>query len=131
MTHGGTEAPRMYVHDELTQRIIGCAIQVHRALGPGLLESTYEGALGIELAEAGLTFDRQQPIPVTYRGRIVGEYRPDLVVAKRVIVEIKSVDRLIGGAQLLAYMRVLKMPVGLLINFNSEVLRTAIKRYVI
>jgi GxxExxY protein len=120
----------MYAHDELTERIIGCGIEVHRALGPGLLEATYEEGLCLELAAAGLAFDRQLRLPVTYRGRIIGEYRPDLVVAKRVLVEIKSVERLIGlhRAQALAYMRVMKLPVGLLMNFHCEVLRSGIRR---
>ena len=120
----------MYVHDELTEQIIGCAIEVHRALGPGLAEATYEEGLCVELAAAGLQFERQLRLPVTYKGHVIGEYRPDLVIARRVVVEIKSVERLIGlhRAQVLAYMRVLKLPVGLLMNFNSEVLRSGIKR---
>ena len=127
LRHRGTED---YVHDELTERIIGCGIELHRALGPGLLEATYEEGLCIELGEAGLPFQRQLRLPVTYKGRTIGEYRPDLVVAGRVVVEIKSVERLIGlhRAQVLAYMRVLRLPVGLLMNFNSEVLRTGITR---
>jgi len=121
------------IHDELTERIIGCAIDVHRALGPGLLEATYEEALCIEFVDVRLEFDRQPRLPVTYKGHLIGEYRPDLVVAHRVAIEIKSVERLIGlhRAQLLAYMRVLKTPVGLLMNFNSEVMRTGIKRVVL
>lgn len=123
----------MYVHDELTEDIIGCAIEVHRELGPGLLEPTYETALCLELKAAKLPFDRQLRLPVTYRGQVIGEYRPDLVVAGRVIVEIKSVERLIGihRAQLLAYMRVLNLHVGLLLNFNSEVMRAGVKRVVL
>ena len=120
----------MYAHDDLTERIIGCAIEVHRALGPGLLEATYEEGLCLELAASGLPFDRQLRLPVSYKGHVIGEYRPDLVVANRVVVEIKSVERLIGlhRAQVLAYMRVLKLPVGLLLNFNAEVLRSGITR---
>ena len=97
----------MHSHDSLTERIIGCAIAVHRALGPGLVEATYEEALCIELADEGLKFLRQVGVPITYRGRLIGEYRPDLVVEENVVVEIKSVERLIGlhQAQLLAYMR--------------------------
>ena len=116
--------------DPLTERIIGRAMTVRRALGPGLVEATYETALCIELAEAGLRHRRQIHAPVYYKGQIVGEYRADLVVEERVVVEIKSVERLIGlhQAQLLAYMRVLAKPVGLLLNFNGEVLRSGIKR---
>jgi GxxExxY protein len=123
----------MYAHDPLTERIIGCAISVHKALGPGLMEATYEEALCVELFAARLAFERQIRVPVLYKGRPVGEYRPDLVVENRVVVEIKSVERMIGvhQAQVLAYMRVLKVPVGLLLNFYTEVLRTGIRRLVI
>ena len=123
----------MFQHDPLTQRIIGCAIEVHRELGPGLLEATYEEALCIELADTGVSFVRQSGIPVFYKGRLIGEHRPDLVVEGRVVVEVKSVERLIGvhQAQLLVYMRLLGLPVGLLLNFNSEVLRTGIRRLAI
>jgi len=126
----GTEA---YEPDPLTQRIIGCAIEVHRQLGPGLMEATYEEALCIELKDQGMPFIRQAGVPVFYKGHLIGEHRPDLVVQDKVVVEVKSVERLIGvhQAQLLAYMRVLKKPVGLLLNFNSEVLRTGIRRLVI
>jgi GxxExxY protein len=120
-------------YDPLTQRIIGCAIEVHKALGPGLIESTYEEALCVELVDASLAFERQLRVPVTYKGRPVGEYRPDLVVENRVVIEIKSVERLIGvhQAQLLAYMRVLHLPVGLLLNFYTDALRTGIRRLAI
>jgi GxxExxY protein len=123
----------MFTHDALTEQIIGCAIAVHRALGPGLMEATYEEALCLELTAEGLPFTRQLRVPVYYRDHIIGEYRPDLVVGERVVVEIKSVDRLVGvhQAQVLAYMRVLKVPVGLLVNFNGEVLRTGIRRLAI
>ena len=123
----------MYSHDPLTERIIGCAIAVHRELGPGLVEATYEEALCIELAHESLTFSRQVGIPITYRGRLIGEYRPDLVVQEAVVVEVKSVERLIGlhQAQLLAYMRILKLPVGLLLNFNGETLRSGVRRLAI
>ena len=128
--HRATEA---YKHDPLTQRIIGCAIEVHRHLGPGLLESTYEEALCLELTIEGLSFVRQPSVPVLYKGHLIGEHRPDLIVQDRVVVEVKSVERLIGvhQAQLLAYMRLLKKPVGLLLNFNSDVLRTGIRRLAI
>lgn len=123
----------MYQHDPLTQRIIGCGIEVHRELGPGLLEATYEEALCIELADAGMSFVRQSGVPVLYKGHLIGEHRPDLVIEGKIVVEIKSVERLIGvhQAQLLAYMRLLRLPVGLLLNFNVEVLRTGIRRLAI
>src|SRR3989337_269699 len=120
----------MYEHDPLTHQIIGCAIEVHRHLGPGLLESTYEEALCIELDDAGLSYARQLRVPVSYKGRVIGQHRPDLVVGERVLVEVKSVETLhsVHQAQVLAYMRVLGVRVGLLMNFNSEVLRTSIRR---
>ncbi|HEX5107218.1 MAG TPA: GxxExxY protein [Vicinamibacterales bacterium] len=119
--------------DPLTHRIIGCAIEVHRCLGPGLLESTYERALRVDFQKIGLAFVRQVTVPVLYKGVVVGEYRADLIVENKVVVEIKSVDRLVGlhEAQLLAYMRVLGIPKGLLLNFNSEVLKDGIRRRVI
>lgn len=114
----------------LTGRIIGCGIEVHRELGPGLPESNYEEALCIELTAAGLNYVRQVIVPVIYKGQQIGVHRPDLVVENSVVVEIKSVERFIGvhRAQVLTYMRVLKVPLGLLLNFNSEVLRTGIQR---
>jgi GxxExxY protein len=117
----------------LTERIIGCAIEVHRVLGPGLLESTYESALCIELGDAGLSFKRQVILPVTYKGREIGEYRLDLLVEDTVIVEIKSVERLdpVFDAQLLTYLRVTGKAVGLLINFNSRLVKDGIKRLVL
>ena len=80
--------------DPLTEKIIGCAIEVHRQLGPGLLEATYEAALSIELETAGLRYQRQVPCPVFYKGRPIGEHRLDLLVEDTVVVEIKSVERL-------------------------------------
>ncbi len=123
----------MHQHDPLTHSIIGCAIEVHRHLGPGLLETTYEAALCIELDAAGLTYTRQIGVPVLYKGRLIGEHRPDLVVENKVVVEIKSVERLnaVHQAQTLVYMRILRLPVGLLMNFNSDVLRTSLRRLVI
>ena len=121
----------MYEHDQLTHRIIGCANEVHRNLGPGLLEATYERALCIELEAAGLSSVRQVPVPVVYKGHVIGEHRPDMVVCERVLVEVKSVEALhsVHQAQTLAYLRVLQLPVGLLMNFNSAVLRTSIRRF--
>ena len=123
----------MYEHDPLTQELIGCAIEVHRHLGPGLLEASYEAAFCLELEAHRIPFSRQVHVPVVYKGHLIGEYRPDLVVDARVLVEIKSVERLIGvhQAQALAYMRLLKIPVGLILNFYREVLRTGIKRLAI
>ena len=123
----------MYEHDPVTHRIIGCAIEVHRVLGPGLPEAPYEEALCRELCDVGLEYVRQVSVPVVYKGHIIGEYRPDLVVANHVVVEIKSVERLIGlhKAQVLTYMRLLQLPVGLILNFYGQTLRTGIKRLAI
>ena len=117
---------------QLTERIIGCAIEVHRQLGPGLLEGTYEAALCIELQGAGLSFVRQPIFPVVYKGQLIGEYRLDLIVQDAVVVEIKSVERFdpIFEAQVLTYLQVTGKKVGLLLNFNSRLLRDGIKRYV-
>lgn len=117
--------------DKLTEKIIGCAIEVHRVLGPGLLEATYEAALCIELEAAGLKFRRQPVFPVVYKGRTIGEYRLDLIVEDTVVVEIKSVERFdpVFQAQVLTYLRVTGKKTGLLINFNSRLLKDGIKRF--
>ena len=118
---------------QLTERIIGCAIEVHRQLGPGLLEQTYEAALCIELQNAGVNFVRQPIFPVLYKGQTIGEYRLDLIVADAVVIEIKSVERFdpIFEAQILSYLRFTGKKVGLLINFKSRLLRDGLKRYVL
>lgn len=116
----------------LTERIIGCAIEVHRQLGPGLLESTYEAALSVEFEESNLQYKRQVTFPVIYKGRTIGEYRLDMIVEDAVVVEIKSVERFdpVFEAQVLTYLKVTGMKIGLLINFNSRLLRDGIKRYI-
>ena len=119
--------------NEITEKIIGGAITVHRALGPGLLESAYEACLAFELAELGLTVVRQQPLPVVYRGvRLDCGYRVDVVVNNEIIVEVKSVARLepIHNAQLLSYVKLSERRVGLLINFNVKLLRQGLRRLV-
>lgn len=119
--------------NRITEAIIGAAIEVHRTLGPGLLEASYEAALCIELDLRNIPCLRQWPIPLTYKGHPIGEYRLDLLVDETVIVELKSVDRLdpIFAAQLLTYLRATSKPVGLLINFNSRFLKDGIRRYVL
>jgi len=119
--------------DPLTEKIIGCAIEVHRTLGPGLLEATYESALAVEFQLAGLNFQRQLMVPITYKGRPIGDHRLDLVVENSVIVEIKSVDRFdaIFEAQLLTYLKITGLKRGLLLNFNSRLLKDGIKRMVL
>ena len=119
--------------NELTEAIIGCAVAVHRELGPGLLENTYESALCVELDDSGLTYQRQVPFPVIYKGRTVGEYRLDLIVEDSVVAEIKSVERFdpVFEAQVLTYLRVSGKKVGLLINFNRRLLKEGIKRFIL
>jgi GxxExxY protein len=118
---------------DLTERIIGCALEVHRRLGPGLLENVYESALCIELKVNRLAFTRQVGIPLYYRGELIAEHRPDLIVEGQVIVEVKSVERLapIHWAQVLTYLRATGLQVGLLLNFNSPTLRAGTRRVVL
>ena len=126
--------PRRQVDEEtlnsITERVIGAAIEVHRALGPGLLEALYENALCIELERRDLAFERQRLVPVEYKGVAAGEYRVDLIVEGIVVVELKSVAALdsVHQAQLLTYMRLAGCPIGLLINFNVARLVDGIKR---
>src|SRR5262245_15822983 len=121
----------MYEHDELTEAIIGHAIEVHRHLGPGLRESLYEEALCSELASAPFSVQRQIGVPVFYKERVIGEHRPDLVVDSRLVVEIKSVEKLtiVHIAQVLTYMRLLRIKTGLVMNFNEAVLKNGIRRF--
>ena len=119
--------------NRITEKIIGAAIQVHRTLGPGLLESAYEACLAFELVERGLKVEQQKPLPVIYRGTYLDcGYRLDILVEEIVIVEIKVVDRLasIHQAQLLSYLKLSGCNVGLLINFNLRVLKNGILRVV-
>ncbi len=119
--------------NQITNSIISSAIDVHRALGPGLLESAYEACLAFELAERGLNIEQQKPLPVVYREvKLDCGYRIDILVEKSVIVEVKVVDRLapIHKAQLLSYLRLSGCKVGLLINFNTKVLKDGIHRVV-
>ena len=119
--------------NELTEKIIGAAIAVHSALGPGLLEAAYEAALCIELEELGLAFRRQPTIPATYKGRSIGDYRPDLIVEDQVVVELKSVERFepVFEAIVLTYLRVTGKEVGLFLNFKSRFLRDGIHRFIL
>lgn len=118
----------------LTREIIGAAIEVHRALGPGLLESAYEECLAREIADREIPFERQRAIPVVYKGlKLDCGYRLDLLVAGKIVVELKSVEALgaIHDAVLLTYLRLSGCRVGLLINFNVPVLKDGIKRLVL
>jgi GxxExxY protein len=121
-------------HGELTGEVIGVAIEVHKQLGPGLLESAYEECLCRELELRGKLYERQKRLPLIYKGlKLDCGYRIDLLVDGGLVVEIKSVDALapIHEAQLLTYMKLGKVKVGLLINFNSPVLKDGIKRFVL
>jgi GxxExxY protein len=117
--------------DRLTQRIIGFAIEVHRQLGPGLLESAYEECLCFEFKRDGLAFRRQMAVPVVYKSvRLDCGYRLDIVFQDQVILELKTVERLmpIHEAQMLTYMKLSGIRTGLLINFNSAVLKDGLRR---
>jgi GxxExxY protein len=119
--------------DLITRRIIGAAIEVHRRLGPGLLESAYEVCMAYELRQLGYKIEQQKPLPVVYKDvKLDCGYRLDLVVENAVIVEIKAVEHLapINDAQLLSYLRLSGMKVGLLINFHVRVLKNGLKRIV-
>ena len=119
--------------DAITKQIVGAAMDVHRALGPGLLESAYESCLEFELIERGLDAQRQVALPVSYKQvKLEAGYRVDLLVEKRVIVEIKAVEQVapIHKAQLLTYLKLSNLKVGLLINFNVDVLRKGVNRVV-
>ncbi len=119
--------------DSITRRVIGAAIEVHRGLGPGLLESAYETCLVYELRQCGLKIDQQKPLPILYKDvKLDCGYRLDLVVEDSVIVEIKAVEQLapIHDAQLLSYLRLANKRVGLLINFHVRVLKNGVRRIV-
>lgn len=117
----------------LSYRIIGAALEVHRALGPGLLERVYEDALCIELSDRNIQFERQKHIGVLYKGHDVGNYIADLIVEKRAIIEVKAVSRLapVHTAQLINYLKICNLRAGLLINFNVLILKEGIKRIVL
>jgi GxxExxY protein len=128
--HRGTENEE---RDPLTRQIIGAAIEVHRVLGPGLLESMYEKALCIELDTRGLKYARQLEVPAYYKGRLLGTYDVDLLVEDLVVVEVKTVTAMVPifEAQLITYMRLTKKRRGLLLNFHSPVLKDGITRRVL
>ena len=119
--------------NEITEKIIGCAIKIHRALGPALLESAYEECLCYELSQVGLKFSRQVNLPVIYKDvRLDCGYRMDSVVENSVIVELKAVEQIqkIHGVQLLTYLKLYRKSLGLLINFNVPVLKSGLRRVV-
>ncbi len=120
--------------NELTQEIIGAGIEVHKVLGPGLLESTYEECLCKEFELRGIKYQRQKPLPVTYKGyNLDCGYRLDILVENAIVIEIKSVEKLlpIHEAQILTYLKLGNWKIGLLINFNVPLLKYGIKRKVL
>lgn len=130
MSHRVTDTDAV---NQITERVIGCGVEVHRNLGPALLEAVYEEALCIEFQDAGIAYRRRLPIPVRYKSRTLGEYRLDLFVEDAVIVEVKSVERFdpVFERQIPTYLRVTQKRVGLLINFTSRLLREGIERFVL
>ena len=134
MHHEEHEETRRIKFDELSNRVIGCALEVHRNLGPGLLESTYEQCLAHEFRLIEIPFKLQYPLPVEYKGvKLDCGYRIDLLVDDRLIIELKSVDKIlpIHQTQLLTYMKLSNISIGLLINFNVRVLKQGVKRMVL
>lgn len=122
------------IFDDLSKKIIGFALDVHKELGPGLLENTYKQCLGFELKQAGMNFEMEKEMPVHYKGiQIDCGYKIDLLVENRLIVELKSVTKIlpVHKAQLLTYMKLTNIKIGLLINFNEYLLRNGIKRFVL
>ncbi|HUO94350.1 MAG TPA: GxxExxY protein [Rhizomicrobium sp.] len=125
---------RTIENDLLTEKIIGCAIEVHRGLGPGLLESAYEKCLCFELEQVQLRHVKEVPLPIIYKSvRLDCGYRMDIVVEGQIVIELKTVDRLapIHEAQLLTYLKLSRIKTGLLLNFNSATLREGLRRLVL
>lgn len=118
--------------NQITEKIIGCAIEVHKCLGPGLLESAYEECLVFELQNVGLIVEKQKPVPVIYKEiKLDCGYRIDILVENTVLIELKTVDAFnpVHEAQILTYMKFSKKSIGLLINFNVTLLKNGLKRY--
>jgi GxxExxY protein len=119
--------------NRLTEQVIGAAIEVHRNLGPGLLESVYESCLAYELKQRALAFERQKALPLVYKAmRLDQGYRIDLLVEKQVVVELKVVEALtpVHEAQVLSYLKLSGCPIGLLMNFNVKLLTQGLRRYI-
>ena len=118
--------------NDLSYKIIGCAYDVHKILGPGLLESTYEKCLCFEFEKMGIKYERQKELSINYKGLILDNgYRIDILVEDKIVVELKSVDSLqpIHSAQIITYLKLSQKPLGLLINFNVTNLQNGIRRY--
>jgi GxxExxY protein len=118
--------------NKLTGRVIGCAIEVHRQLGPGLLESVYDRALCVELAHQGLQFVRQVATPLVYRGTVVGDFRLDFLVESSLVVEVKSVQQMdeVFVSQVLTYLKATDRRLGLILNFHQPTLISGIRRVI-
>lgn len=116
--------------NKLSFEVIGAAIEVHKVLGPGLLEAIYQNALCVELAEHGILFEKEKPINITYKGQSVGDYRIDVLVDKRVIIELKSVERIlpVHQSQIMTYLKITGCRLGLLMNFNVKMMKQGITR---
>ena len=130
MNHRDTEAQRL---NDLSGKVIGLAIEIHRVLGPGLLESAYEECLAFEMSRVAVAFERQKPLPVIYKDvRLDCGYRLDFVVENLLVIELKAIAEMapIHEAQLLTYLKLARLPLGLLINFNVPVLKQGVKRVV-
>lgn len=122
------------VDEDLTGLIIGAAIEVHKYLGPGLLESAYEECLCYELTAQGIPYERQKILPVIYKGKLLEcVYRIDILVDNKVVLELKSIEKVlpVHEAQLLTYLKLTGIKTGLLVNFNVSLLKDGIKRFVI
>ncbi len=133
MNHRGTETQSLNLND-LSHQVIGLCIEVHRELGPGLLESVYEEALAYELARTSLIFERQRKVPLRYKDTVLPcDYRLDFVVERNLLLELKVVTELlpIHQAQLLTYLKLERLSLGLLINFNVPVLKDGIRRVIL
>jgi GxxExxY protein len=120
------------LHEELTDRIIGAAIAVHRVIGPGLHEGSYQTAMALELTALGLAYEQKRLIPISYRNEIVGHHIPDFIVENAVVVELKATPHLepVFTTQVLTYLRLTGLRVGLILNFNVEALKFGVKRIV-
>ena len=121
------------IENELSKRIIGCAIEVHKQLGPGLLESAYQECLYYELKQAGLKVEKEKPMPIVYKEvKLDHGYRIDLLVEGKVVIEIKTVEAFndVHTAQVLTYLRLGKYKLGILFNFQTTVLKNGIKRVI-
>ena len=119
--------------EDLARRTIDCGFRIHKELGPGLLESVYETVLSVSLTKAGLKVERQRPIPIVFDGiKIADACRADLVIDDKLIIEVKSLERLapVHAKQLLTYVRLMEQPLGLLMNFGAETFRDGLKRIV-